>query len=236
MNESKNEIIVQGPHKRSKRKVEIKEPKTSKMKWFLKDIPRLTYNGLYGLVIRFFRSLNRKAGVKIADWLMKCETMQHVDFLIRMVKWVVLPVSLVYVCVNLYMFKEGVLDSMGLGILIFLYSSFLPDLPSIFRRKLHHDVRDMMHECLPWYKKYSLLLFAPIFIAAFFGGIRLKWRTTETFHNFKSLAVYDLFLFVLSSFVFGCFPISIGNMIEILSLPLYGFVGYFSHLRVDLCI
>ncbi len=236
MSENGKGIVVQAPHKRFKREVEVKEPKTSKVKWFFKDIPRSTYNALYGRVLRFFKGLNRKARVEIADWLMKCETMQHLDILIRLFKWLVLPVSLLYVCVNFYLFRESVLDSVGLGILIFFYSSFLPDLPSIFRRKVHHDLRDTMHESLPWYKKYILLLFAPIFIAASFCGIQLKWITTETFHNFKSLAVYNLFLFILSFLAFGCFPISIGNMIEILSLPLYGFTGYIGHLRVDLCV
>jgi len=42
-----------------------------------------------------------------------------------------------------------------------------------------------------------------------------------------------VFLLVLGFFAFVKFPVSIGNMTEILSLPLYGAVGYLTHLKVD---
>jgi len=124
---------------------------------------------------------------------------------------------------------------MSLGILIFVYSNFLPDLPSIYRRrKIYRDVGVTTGD-LPWYKKYALLLLAPLFIGAFLCGIRLRWKTAETFHNFKSLIIYGAFLFILSVFVFGDYPISIGDITEILSLPFYGLIGYLTHLKVDLC-
>lgn len=125
------------------------------------------------------------------------------------------------------------MDSMFLGILIFFYSNFLPDLPSIYRRrKIHHGIADTTED-LSWYKKYALLLFAPLFIGAFFSGIRLRWKTTETFHNFKSLIIYVMFLFILSFLVFADFPISIGDATEILSVPFYALIGYLTHLKVD---
>jgi len=204
------------------------------MKRFCGSASRLIYDKLFGFVLHYFKSVNRKAMSKIAFWFMKCETLQHVDSLIKMFKWVVLPVSIIYVCANFYFFGENALDSMLLGILVFFYSNFLPDLPSIFRGKVYHDERDTTED-LPWYKKYALLLFVPLFIGAFFCGIRLGWKTTETFHNFKSLMIYGGFLFIFGFFAFGDFPISIGDITEILSLPFYGFVGYLTHLKVDLC-
>jgi hypothetical protein len=47
--------------------------------------------------------------------------------------------------------------------------------------------------------------------------------------------IYGVFLFTLSLFAFADFPISIGDITEILSLPLYGLTGYLTHLKVDLC-
>jgi hypothetical protein len=204
------------------------------VKRFYGSTSRLIYDKLFGFVLHYFKSINRKARSKLAFWSMRCETSQHVDSLIKVFKWVVLPASLLYVFANFYFLGQNALDSMLLGILIFFYSNFLPDLPSIFRKKIHHDVRDITDD-LPWYKKYALLLFAPLFIGAFFCGTRLRWKTTETFHNFKSLIIYVVFLFMLSFFAFGDFPMSIGDITEILSVPSYGLIGYLTHLKVDLC-
>ena len=204
------------------------------VKGFYGSVSRLTYNKLYGSVLRYFKSINRKARSKIADWSMRCETLQHVGILIKVFKWVVLPASLLYVCVDFYFLGQNALDSMLCGILIFFYSNFLPDLPSIYRRKIYHGIRGTTED-LPWYKKYALLLFAPLFIVAFYCGTRLGWKTTETFHNFKSLAIYAVFLFTLSFLAFGSFPISVGDITEILSLPFYGSLGYLTHLKVDVC-
>jgi len=193
------------------------------------------YDVLYGAVLRYFKSVNLKAGKKLSLWAMKLETFQHLYLLTRAFKWVVLPASLIYVCLDFYLFGQNALDSMFLGMLIFVYSSFLPDLPSIYRRrrKIYNNT-GAMTENLSWYKKYALLLLAPLFIGAFLLGIRLKWKTTETFHNLKSLVVYGAFLLALGVCVFGIFPISIGDITEIVSLPIYGLAGYLTHLKVDL--
>lgn len=86
---------------------------------------------------------------------------------------------------------------------------------------------------MPWYKKYALLLFAPLLIWILFSGTELKWQTTDTFHNFKSLTIYGTFLLAAGFFAFVKFPINIGNLTEILSIPLYGVAGYLAHLKVD---
>jgi hypothetical protein len=130
-------------------------------------------------------------------------------------------------------FGQNALDSILIANLLFFYSNFLPDLPAIFRRKVYHDVRDTFHEDLPRYKTYALLLFAPLFIVLLFCGKKIKWRTTETFHNFKSLVVYGAFLFMLGFLVLMVFQVSLGGIIEVLCVPLFGLLGYLTHLKVD---
>jgi len=202
------------------------------MKKFFKAIHEILiglYNTLYGFVLHSFKSINRKVRSKFPVWRMEEETLEHVHSLIKVFKWIVLPASLLYVFADFHFFGENALDSMLWGILIFVYSNFLPDLLSIYRRKKNNAGA----EDLPWYKKYALLLFAPLLIWILFSDIRLRWKTTETFHDFRSLTVYGAFLFILSFFGFVKFPISIGNITEILSTPLYGVVGYLAHLKVD---
>ncbi len=188
------------------------------------------YNILFSFVLHSFKSINRKVRLKLPVWRMEEETLEHIQFLIKVFKWIVLPASFLYVFVNLYFFGENALDSTLWGILIFFYSNFLPDLPSIFRQKKRKNGKT---EDLPWYKKYALLLFAPLLIWFLFSEIRLGWKTTQTFHDFKSLTIYGIFLFIVGFFAFVRFPISIGIITKIISMPFYGAIGYLSHLKVD---
>jgi hypothetical protein len=142
---------------------------------------------------------------------------------------IVLPFSIIYLLGNLFLLKENAFDSMLWGMVIFFYSSFLPDLTSIFRRQR----KNRTAADLSWYKKYAILLLAPLFVLLLFSNIHLGWKTTENFHNFRSLTVYGGFLLLCGFIVFGGFPISIGQITEMLALPLYGTLGYLTHLRVD---
>jgi hypothetical protein len=160
---------------------------------------------------------------------MEEETSEHIRLLIKVFKWAILPLSLFYVFADFIFFGENAFGSMFWSILVFFYSNFLPDLPSIYRRKKSN----VKTEDLPWYKKYALLLFAPLLIWFLFSGLQPKWKTTATFHDAKSLTIYGAFLFVLGFFAFAKFPIEVGNMTQILSLPLYGIIGYLTHLKVD---
>ncbi|MEM3626601.1 MAG: hypothetical protein QXZ25_01085 [Candidatus Bathyarchaeia archaeon] len=160
---------------------------------------------------------------------MEEETLEHIHLLIKVFKWVILPASLFYIFTAFYFLKENVLDSTLWGMLIFIYSNFVPDLPSIYRKKKVCE----KSEDLPWYKRYALLLFAPVLIWVLFAGIRPRWKTAETFHDFQSLMIYGAFLFILSFLAFANFPISAGNLIKVLSLPIYGVLGYLTHLKVD---
>jgi len=231
-----SEIVVEAPHKRFLigHPTETKEAKLSRIKRAFRLFPILVYEWFHNSVLSYFKTVNRKAGKKFTYLSMKLETFEHVDSLIKVFKWVILPATLFYVIGNFCLFRQNALDSALLGILIFFYSNFLLDVPAIFRRKYHGDLA-VLNKSLPWYKNYALLLFAPLFIALFFCGMQLRWKTIETFHNFKSLTVYVVFLSMISLFAFGDFPIGIGDITEILSIPFYGLAGYLTHLKVDLC-
>jgi len=199
-----------------------------------RSVSRSLYEDLYRLVLGYFTRVNRKVKAKISLWFMKLETFEHVHLLTKVFKWIVLPSSVLYGCAMFIFFGQNALDSILIANLLFFYSNFLPDLPAIFRRKVYRDKRDAFHEDLPRYKTYALLLFAPFFIALLFCGKKIKWRTTETFHNFKSLAIYGVFLFTLGFLVLLVFRVSLGGIIEVIFVPLFGLLGYLTHLKVDL--
>ena len=203
-------------------------------KSFSRSVSRSLYEDLYRLVLGYFKRVNHKVRAKISLWFMKLETFEHVHLLTKVFKWIVLPSSVLYGCAMFIFFGQNAFDSILIANLLFFYSNFLPDLPAIFRRKVYHDARDTFHEDLPRYKAYALLLFSPLFIALLFCGKKIKWRTTETFHNFKSLVVYGAFLFTLGFLVLMVFRVSLGGIIEVLFVPLFGLLGYLIHLKVDL--
>jgi len=211
-----------------RRKLTYREAKS-----FSRSVSRSLYEDLYRLILGYFNRVNRKVRAKIPLWFMKLETFEHVHLLTKVFKWIVLPSSVLYGCVMFIFFGQNALASILLANLLFFYSNFLPDLPAIFRRKLYRDERDTFHQDLPTYKAYALLLFAPFFIALLFCGKKTKWRTTETFHNFKSLIVYGAFLFTLGFIALTVFQVSLGSIIVSLFVPLFGLLGYLTHLKVD---
>lgn len=152
---------------------------------------------------------------------MKEETSEHLHMLSRALRFVIFPASICFVFAGVLL-GENALNTVLWGVLIFIYSNFLPDLPSAFREK----IGEANAARLSWFKKYALLLFAPIFIWLLFTDITVAWKTTETFHNFKSLFVFEGFL-ALVVFVFS------GGSIEPLTICFYGAVGYLAHLKVD---
>jgi hypothetical protein len=203
------------------------------VKRYSRKVSRSLYEKIYGLILGYFTRVNRKVNAKISLWFMKLETYEHMYFLTKVFKWIVLPSSVLYGYAMFFLLGLNALDSILLANLIFFYSNFVPDLPAIFRRKIYRDVRDNIHEELPQYKSYALLLLAPIFIIMLFCGKKIKWKTTETFHNFKSLAIYGTFLFILGLLVLVAFPISIGRTIEVIWVLFFASLGYLTHLKVD---
>jgi len=186
------------------------------------------YNALYGFVLHSFRSMNRKIKSKFPVWRMKEETSEHVEQSVRVFSWLILPLSVVYVLGQHQFFGEYALGAMLWSIAVYFYSNFLPDIPSVYRKNSGTDSAD-----LPWHKKYVLLLFAPLLIWLLFCGIRLSWRTADTFHNFRSLAVYGVFLSVVGFLGFARFPLSTGDLVNVLFFLFCGIAGFVAHLKVD---
>jgi hypothetical protein len=211
-----------------KQKLTYREAKS-----FSRSVSQSLYESIYRLVLGYFKRVNLKVKAKISLWFMKLETFEHVHLLTKVFKWIVLPSSVFYGVAMFIFFGQNVLGSILVANLLFFYSNFVPDLPAIFRRKVHRDARDEFHEDLATYKTYALLLFAPVFIALLFCGKKTKWKTTETFHNFKSLAVYGAFLFMLCFPILVVFSSSLGYVIETLFVPFFGLLGYLTHLKVD---
>ena len=187
------------------------------------------HNALFVFILNFFENINKKIRSRLPFWRLEEETSEHVHMAVEVFELIVLPFSIVYLFWDLFFLKENAFDSMLWGILIFFYSNFLPDITSIFwRKKEKRKFRD-----LAWYKKYAILLFAPLLVLLLFSNVHLGWKTTENFHNFKSLTIYGGFLLLWGFVVFGGFPVSLGQMTEMLVLPFYGAIGYLTHLRVD---
>jgi hypothetical protein len=187
------------------------------------------YKALYGFVLHSFKSMNRRIKSKFPVYRMKEETTEHVQQAVTVFSWLILPLSLVYLFGSQIVLGQTVLWPTLWGVTVYFYSNFLPDLPSVYRRKKTGDKdRD-----IPWYKKYTILLLAPILIWLLFCGLRLTWRTTDTFHNFKALAVYGASLGAVGFLGFSGFPILIGDILKILFFLSCGVIGFLAHLKVD---
>jgi len=186
-------------------------------------LPRL----LHSIVLLFFRSINQKVRANLPIWRMEVETSEHVHIAVKAFRWIIIPASLLQIFSHFFFLGENALTFVFCAQLVFLYSSFVPDLPSIFRKKKGRT------ESLPWHKKYALLLFAPLFIWAVFSGMHVDWKTNEDFHNFRSLGIYFVFLLLCGFLAFGGLAPTIKGIAETLSFPLYGAIGYLIHLKVD---
>jgi hypothetical protein len=160
---------------------------------------------------------------------MREETTEHVHLALKVFIWVIMPLSFVYLFGILFFFNQNLWGSVLWGIGAYFYSNFLPDLPSINRkRKL-----DLETPGLPWYKKYALLLLAPLFVWLLFSDVRIDWKTEETYHNFASLTVYGVFLFAVSFVAFFSIPLSVPSLLEAVFLLFSGVTGFLTHLKVD---
>lgn len=187
------------------------------------------YEALYGLVLHSFKSMNRRIKSRFPVWRMKEETSEHVHHSVKVFMWMVLPLSLAYALGFQFFLGENVLGPTLWGFVVYFYSNFLPDLPSIYRKKKPEPESTD----LPWYKKYTLLLFAPLLVWLLFSGIRLSWRTEETYHNFRSVAIYGAFLFVVGFLAFAELPLPIKDLITIFFFQFCGVAGFLTHLKVD---
>ena len=199
---------------------------------FLKTLHRMflcLHGVLFGLTLQFFKNSNAAVKSKLTVWYMEKETSEHIHLLEHVLKWIIVPLSLFYVGLAVFVLGVNPLDSVLGGFLLFLYSNFLPDLPAMFCKPKPSEER----RPLPWYKTYALLVLAPLFVWLTFAQIPIPWTTTESFHNVKSALIYTLFLAVCGVVVLGDTPFSLGDVAESLFLAVYGLIGYVTHLKVD---
>jgi hypothetical protein len=187
------------------------------------------HDALYSLVLYSFKNINRRIKSKFPVWRMKEETTEHVGQSFKVFAWLILPLSLIYVFGQLAFFAENAFGPMLWSILIYFYSNFLPDLPSIQRKK----ESETGIEYLSRYKKYTILLFAPLLIWLLFSGTRLNWKTEETYHNFASAAVYGAFLLIVGFLAFAGYPMRIEELTNMLFFAFCGTAGFLAHLKID---
>jgi hypothetical protein len=176
----------------------------------------------------FFRGLSSKAHLRVAFLKIRCETAEHVDHLTSVLKKLVLPLSICYLCLG-FLLGNNVVDSLFLSIVIFVYSHFLPDLLSPFRIKNKKGG----NKDGSWFGKYALLFLAPLFIFLLWGSGMPVLKTTEHFHNARSLGIYSVFLLFVGLIFYGNLPLSVGRILEVFSLAIFGSIGYLTHLKVD---
>lgn len=96
---------------------------------------KTAYNFLFSFVLHSFKRINRRIRSKLPVWRIEEETLEHVNSSVKVFKWIILPSSFLYMFVVFCLFRENALDSMLWGLLVFFYSNFLPDLPSIQGKK-----------------------------------------------------------------------------------------------------
>lgn len=177
---------------------------------------------LYGLVLNFFTSLNGHVDTNLTRRYIEQETAAHFQLLVMIFKWLVFPASVLYIFVGFWYLGVNAIDSAFWGLLLFVYSNFLPDLPAVFCRYQNSQYQ----QALSGYTRYALLLFTPLFVWLVFSRIPIPWRSVDTFHNVKAAALYTLCLLGMGMFIFG-------GGFEACAFPLYGIAGYLTHLRVD---
>jgi hypothetical protein len=160
---------------------------------------------------------------------MREETTEHVGQSVKVFLWLIFPLGVASVLSQLFLFKENMLGPVLWSVLIYFYSNFLPDLPSIHRKK----ESEIGTTDLAWYKKYALLLFAPLLVWLLFSGMRSNWKTEETYHNLGSAAIYGVFLFAVGFLGFAGFPLRVEDLVKVFFFVFCGTAGFLAHLKVD---
>jgi hypothetical protein len=149
------------------------------------------------------------------------EIKEHFNFVGWMFKRIIIPSIVFYVVIGLVL-NINVFGSLFISLLVFLYSNFLPDLDFLIK-----NTKNKSKDSL-WYEKYSLLFFAPVIMYYIIAGRAKPLYSIENrpFHNFKTVIVYGIFLFIVGSIFWD-------DTIKRLMLPIFGMLGFIFHLMVD---
>lgn len=148
----------------------------------------------------------------------RSEIVEHLSFVKWASKRIFLPISFLYIVLG-FIFHIRIFDSLFVNFLIFVYSNFLPDLDSVFKKNSQR---------FKSYKQYLFLFFAPLYLFYLFSenSKKIYSKAAKPFHNFQSLFAYGLFLSAVGLLFYG-------NWLEIISIPLFGVFGYAIHLSID---
>jgi hypothetical protein len=173
----------------------------------------------FNFIMFVIRGIENKVHRRI---VVKRVVSEHFSFMVWTFKRVVLPISLCYLIIG-FLCQRMVFDSLVLGLIVFVYGNFLPDLDSLFIRRGKRSVKK-----LSLFKKYVLLCLAPLYVYMIYFGV---WEipfsnTSKVFHNFKSAIIFGAFLFLLGFVLYT-------NLVEVVSPPIFGLLGYLAHLKVD---
>ncbi len=137
------------------------------------------------------------------------------------VKHILLPVSVFYAIAGLF-FRNNIFDSLFLGLMVFIYSNFVPDLDSLM------VVAKGKHKKFWSLEKFGLLFLGPLFVYYAISGEAkpIYAKKPKEFHTVRYLLLYCAFLLAVGLVFYS-------NLLEQLSLPFFGFLGYAIHLAVD---
>ncbi len=149
------------------------------------------------------------------------EIKEHFSFLKWAFKRIVLPIAVAYILAGIFFFKMNVLGSLVIALIVFLYSNFLPD-TDFLMKKTNNKPKSK------WYEKYALLLFAPVIIYYILDGKKkpLYIRKEKSFHNYKTVIIWGIFLFIIGSVLWQ-------EPIKMAILPIFGMLGFSFHLIMD---
>lgn len=150
------------------------------------------------------------------------EVSEHAAFMKWVAKRILMPLAVFYVLTGILFFEIYVVGSVFLGALFFIYSNFLPDLDSLMT-----PTKDKK-KLSKWPEKYMLLFFAPVLVYYAVSGQAKQIYTAKgkEFHSVKALITYMAFLFVVGQIFWR-------NPLQHTILPIFGGLGYLTHLAVD---
>ena len=149
------------------------------------------------------------------------ELAEHSGFLGWSFKRIVFPLAAFYVIIG-FLLGEHVLGSLLMGIVVFLYANFLPDLDTFFR-----FTNNKSNEVGAVKQRVALFL-APLVIYYILSRRQNSWDLgkDKPFHNRRALLEFSIFLLCLGSLLYF-------SALKAFFFMLFGFSGYCIHLIID---
>lgn len=179
------------------------------------------------MVKRLIKEAIKKSAVKevlpsfVNAKLVLDELEEHGGFIRWGAKRIILPLAIFYILIGL-VFGEHVLGSLLMGLVVFLYSNFLPDLDTFFP---HNDNKKNEVSAV---KKRIALFFAPAVVYYILSRKLTHWDLgkDKPFHNSRALLEFSAFLFFFGLLLYF-------SALKALFFMVFGFCGYFMHLTID---